>query len=99
MKKILYLPLDERPCNHTFVKFLMEDNPEVQLVTPSLAELGDKKKPAEYQRVADYLLRECVDADYLILAIKCFKVAKRKKSPFENIRIFFGDAVSVLFYG
>ena len=69
MKKIVYLPLDERPCNYTFVKFLMEDNPEIQLVTPSLAELGDKKKPADYQRVADYLLRECVDADYLILAV------------------------------
>ena len=47
----------------------MEDNPEIQLVTPSIAELGDKKKPADYQKVADYLQRECGDADYLILAV------------------------------
>ena len=69
MKKIVYLPLDERPCNYSFVKFLMEDNPEVQLVTPELSTLGDKKKPANYQKIADYLLRECVDADCLILAV------------------------------
>ena len=69
MKKIVYLPLDERPCNYSFVKFLMEDNPEIQLVTPRISSLGDKKTPADYQRIADYLLRESVDADYLILAV------------------------------
>lgn len=69
MKKVVYLPLDERPCNYSFVKFLMEGNQAVRLVTPSIAELGDKKTPADFQKVADFLSRECADADYLIMAV------------------------------
>lgn len=68
MKKIVYLPLDERPCNYAFAQFLTEDNKELRLVTPKLSELGDKKQPADYRCVADFLRRECSDADYLILA-------------------------------
>lgn len=69
MKKIVYLPLDERPCNYSFVKFMTEDNADLNVVTPSLDEMGDKKVPAEYNKIADFLMRECVDCDYLILAI------------------------------
>ena len=59
MKKLVYLPLDERPCNYSFVKFLMEDNQEIHLATPTFVELGDKKKPADYQKIAEFLFREC----------------------------------------
>lgn len=69
MKKIVYLPLDERPCNYSFVKFLTEDNGEIDLVTPKLSEMGDKKTPADYNSICNFLSRECVNADYLILAI------------------------------
>lgn len=69
MKKVVYLPLDERPCNYSFVRFLTEDNAEINLVCPDLSEMGDKKVPAEYSKISAFLTRECVDADYLILAI------------------------------
>lgn len=69
MKKIVYLPLDERPCNYSFVRFLTEDNAEIKLVCPDLSEMGDKKVPAEYAKISAFLARECVDADYLIMAI------------------------------
>lgn len=69
MKKIVYLPLDERPCNYVFTQFLTEDNPEVRLVCPTPDELGDYKVPADYEKVAAFLRRECADADYLILAV------------------------------
>lgn len=69
MKKIVYLPLDERPCNYSFVGFLSEDNEKYRLVKPELSELGDCKIPAKFESVRDFLLRECKDADYLIIAI------------------------------
>lgn len=87
MKKIVYLPLDERPCNHSFVKFLMENNPEVQLVVPEISALGNKKIPANYQRVADYLLRECVDADYLILAVDMLLYGGIVPSRLHNLSV------------
>lgn len=69
MKKIVYLPLDERPCNYSFVGFLSEKNEKYRLVAPSLSEMGDKKIPAEYEKIKAFLLRECEKADYLIIAI------------------------------
>ena len=69
MKKIVYLPLDERPCNYSFVGFLSENNKNYRLVRPSMEEMGDKKIPAEYEKIENFLYRECKDADYLIIAI------------------------------
>lgn len=69
MKKIVYLPLDERPCNNTFCQFLAQNNNEINLVCPPLSILGLKKKPADYQKVATFLTEQCADADYLILAV------------------------------
>lgn len=69
MKKIVYLPLDERPCNNTFCQFLTQDNDEINLVCPPLSILGLKKKPADYQKISTFLIEQCADADYLILAV------------------------------
>lgn len=69
MKKIVYLPLDERPCNYNFCAFLCDGNTEINFVRPSLEELGHEKTPAEYSKIKNFLCRECVDADYLILSV------------------------------
>ena len=66
MKKIVYLPLDERPCNAAFVPGLF-DGGELRIVTPP--ELGDKKAPAPWEAVRGFLLRECADADGLVLSM------------------------------
>ena len=50
MKKIVYLPLDERPCNNTFCQFLAQNNNEINLVCPPLSILGLKKKPATIKK-------------------------------------------------
>ncbi len=69
MKKIVYLPLDERPCNYSFTNFLSEKQKSYRLVSPSLDDMGDKKIPADYEKIKTFLLRECVDADYLVIAV------------------------------
>ena len=66
MKKIVYLPLDERPCNADFVPKLFGDC-DIQIVSPAM--LGDKKKPADWEPMRDFLMRECADADGLILSM------------------------------
>ena len=69
MKKIVYLPLDERPCNAGYVCALSEGNPSYILVSPELSELGKKKIPADFGAVKSFLLRECGDADQLVIAL------------------------------
>ena len=69
MKKVVYLPLDERPCNYSFVNFLSEKQKNYRLISPNLDEMGDKKIPADYEKIKAFLLRECADADYLVIAV------------------------------
>lgn len=66
MKKIVVLPLDERPCNYDFVYKLFQSD-ELQMVRPK--ELGNKKAPADVQKIKEFLLEECEDAFGLILSV------------------------------
>lgn len=66
MKKIVYLPLDERPCNYAFAGFLSEENPSFTLVRPATEILGKKKISADSEKIRAFLLNECKDADYLL---------------------------------
>ena len=69
MKKIVYLPLDERPCNLAYIREVTRDNGAFVLVAPELHEMGNKKIPADYGKIKAFLERECVDADYLVIAV------------------------------
>lgn len=65
-KKLVMLPLDERPCNFAFpgALFRMED---IELVLPEA--LGNKKNPAELDKAAAFLREECENADAAIISI------------------------------
>lgn len=68
MGKIVYLPLDERPCNEKYPRLLAEIG-GLTLISPSTALLGDKKKPADAHVIADWLLTETRDANALIISV------------------------------
>ena len=44
--KILYIPLDERPCNWAYPQMIARLSPEIELVVPPLDLLGQKKQAA-----------------------------------------------------
>lgn len=69
MKKVVYLPLDERPCNYDFPAFLSEENRMYVLDRPDPSLLGRKKQAAKGDVIAAYLRKECADAAYLIVSI------------------------------
>ena len=56
MKKIVYLPLDERPCNALFVPKLFNGE-QLQVVIPP--KMGYKKTPAAWDDIRDFMLTEC----------------------------------------
>ncbi len=66
MKKIVLLPLDERPCNYDFVYKLLQSD-ELQIVRPE--QLGSKKNPADAYKIQDFLFKECEQAFGLILSV------------------------------
>ena len=69
MKRIMFLPLDERPCNYNFAKFMLEGNEEIELVIPPLEILGRKKEPANFEKVKEFLLSNAKDCYGVILSI------------------------------
>ncbi|GGH87186.1 hypothetical protein JOD43_003842 [Pullulanibacillus pueri] len=68
MTKIVFLPLDERPCNYDYPKQLASMT-ELDVVLPQREILGKKKLPAQFSNIRDWLVQETRSADYLILSI------------------------------
>ena len=68
MKKIMFIPLDERPCNYNFAKYMLEDDSKIELVIPPLDILGKKKTPANYELLKDFILNNISDCYGLILS-------------------------------
>jgi len=66
VKKIVLLPLDERPCNYSFPYKLFKHD-DIEIVRPK--ELGNKKEPASADGIVEFLLKECQNADGLVLSI------------------------------
>src|SRR5690554_3404365 len=66
--KIVYLPLDERPCNYRFPLDLFADT-DLQIVIPSISVMGRKKQPADYEKIKKFLLTEIVNAYGAVISI------------------------------
>jgi hypothetical protein len=68
MTRIVYLPLDERPCNLQYPQHLA-DMTDLALIAPDIKLLGDKKKPADISALHDWLRDAAAEAEYLIVSI------------------------------
>ncbi|XEC97388.1 DUF4127 family protein [Paenibacillus tarimensis] len=66
--KVVYLPLDERPCNLTYPQQLARMT-GLEFRVPARDMLGCKKRPAIFNRVSQWLRRESADADCLIVSV------------------------------
>ncbi len=68
--KILYLPLDERPCNFSYPQQIARLQPQIDLRVPPLEYLGQKKRPADRDRLWNWLQKQFSDCHYAILSIE-----------------------------
>lgn len=66
--KIVYLPLDERPCNYHFAGRIAEGS-GLDVINPAPHVLGEKKKPADFGLVREFLLQNAKDADGYVLSL------------------------------
>ncbi|UVI27966.1 DUF4127 family protein [Paenibacillus spongiae] len=68
MNALLYLPLDERPCNYEYPIALARIG-ELPLSSPPYHLLGNKKTPADPAGIMNWLKESAADADDLIVSI------------------------------
>ncbi|MUV36983.1 hypothetical protein JNUCC1_00789 [Lentibacillus sp. JNUCC-1] len=67
--KIIYLPLDERPCNTVMVERIAATAREVTIQMPPRDILGRKKRAADIERLWEWVQQEVQNCDALILSI------------------------------
>lgn len=67
--KVLYLPLDERPCNLDIPKMITQSKKEVEIISPSIEDLGIKKEPANLEKLWSFVLKEVKSVDTAILSV------------------------------
>ncbi|MDF2698681.1 MAG: hypothetical protein K0Q49_237 [Haloplasmataceae bacterium] len=68
MKKVVLLPLDERPCNYVFPQKLFKGE-NFNIVRPGLEIMGDKKQAGNLEAIRDFVLNETKDAYGLVISI------------------------------
>ena len=66
--KLVYIPLDERPCNYHFAKRIAQGSP-IDVKTPPREMLGRKKTPANIEALESFLLDSAADTDAFVLSL------------------------------
>lgn len=66
--KVVYLPLDERPCNYHFAGKIARGS-EVEVIKPVPEALGDKKIPADFDAIKGFLLSNAEGADAYVISL------------------------------
>ena len=69
MKKIVLIPIDERPCTYDYPNMLASMAKDINFVEIPREFMGDCKIPGNMEKMHEFLIKECVDADYAIIAI------------------------------
>ena len=65
---VVYIPLDERPCNYHFASRIAEGT-EVNLIRPDMDILGKKKTPADFAKLEKFMLDNAAKADAYVLSL------------------------------
>jgi hypothetical protein len=68
MKKIVVIPLDERPCNYNF-NHMLALGTDYQVVVPPMEIMGDKKEIGQVEKIWDFMKEEIKDAHGVIISI------------------------------
>ena len=66
-KKIVMLPLDERPCNFDYPQMMPKT--QFELVLPPKSMMGKKKTPGDVQKISQWLIDNVKDASAMILSL------------------------------
>ena len=66
--KVVYIPLDERPCNYLFAQKIASGT-SVSLIAPSQDALGDKKVAANYQKIKQFMIDNAAEADSFVVSL------------------------------
>ncbi|MFV0502384.1 MAG: DUF4127 family protein [Lachnospirales bacterium] len=68
MSKIIYVPLDERPCNYIYPQFICKIG-DCNIIELPKKYLGNFKKPADIDAIWNWLFENIGEADYGVISM------------------------------
>ena len=68
--KILYMPLDERPCNYKFPEMNIIKNNSIELIEIPLKYMGNKKNPANLEQIYNWLEENIYLCDAAVISLE-----------------------------
>jgi hypothetical protein len=68
--RILYIPLDERPCNEKFPGMISQIASEVDFVSPPFSMYGEKKIKTDTEELWNWIYRNIDGCDYAVISIE-----------------------------
>ena len=69
MKKTVFIPLDERPCTYSYPNMLASMTKNINFVEIPKELMGNYKIPGNLTAMKEFLLKECIDANYAVIAL------------------------------
>lgn len=67
--KILYIPLDERPCNYKYPLQISKNCSNIEFIVPPMELLSKKKKPADIEALWCFVENNIMSSSYAILSL------------------------------
>lgn len=67
--KILFIPLDERPCNYHYPVSIAEISRDVEIIAPSANILGRKKQPADIEALWRFVEEKAQGCEAAVLSL------------------------------
>lgn len=70
MKRILFIPLDERPCNYVYPQEIVDIREDVTLISPPLSLLGNKKQAANIDNLWNFVENNISNCDAVVFSVE-----------------------------
>ena len=70
MKKIMFIPLDERPCNYIYPQEIVGIRGDVELIIPPIDMLGKKKTPADIHRLWEFVENHISNCQAFVFSVE-----------------------------
>ncbi len=67
--KVIYVPLDERPCNYVYPQNLADMTEDIQLLIPPFEYMGKIKRPSDTEKMWEWLFDNVKECNYAIISI------------------------------
>ena len=67
--KILYIPLDDRPCNYRYPQYLARISGEIEMIVPPAEYMGRHKMPADIHALWSWAFSNISGCDYAVVSV------------------------------